>query len=35
MSRFLTPCGLLGLVSLFVLGVGLPTAAIAVPQDPF
>jgi hypothetical protein len=35
MSRFLTPRGLLGLVSLFVLGIGLPNAAMAVPQDPF
>lgn len=35
MSRFISPCHLFGLASLFVLGIGLPTSAIAAPQDPF
>ena len=35
MSRFISPCRLFGLASLFVLGIGLPTSAIAAPQDPF
>ena len=35
MSRFLSPRGIFGVLSLVVLGIGLPNAAMAVPQDPF
>jgi hypothetical protein len=35
MSRFLSPRGIFGVLSLVVLCIGLPNAAMAVPQDPF
>ena len=35
MSRFVASPGWFGFLFLFVVGIGLPNAAMAVPQDPF